>query len=63
MEGLAREGRLASLTVTQLREWLGEQGLLKSGRKGDLIDRITEYVESEKDKDKDQKNDEPIKNK
>lgn len=56
MEGLAREGRLASLTVTQLREWLGEQGLLKSGRKGDLIDRITEYVESEKDKDKDQKN-------
>jgi len=45
VDELARQGRLANLTVSRLKDWLGEQGLPKTGRKDDLINRITDYLE------------------
>lgn len=44
LQGLARRGKLASLTVAQLTKYLQLHKLPTSGKKADIIARITEHV-------------------
>jgi hypothetical protein len=45
LQGLAKRGKLASLTVAQLTKYLQLHQLPTSGKKADIVERIAEHVQ------------------
>lgn len=46
MQGLAGQGKLASLTVAQLTKYLNLHGLPTGGKKADVVSRVAEHVKA-----------------
>ena len=46
LQGLAAGGKLATLTVEELKLYCAANNLVKGGKKADIIARITEHVQS-----------------
>jgi len=44
VQGLAGQGKLASLTVAQLTKYLNLHGLPTGGKKADVVARVAEHV-------------------
>ncbi|CZT04781.1 related to ATP-dependent DNA helicase II, 70 kDa subunit [Rhynchosporium agropyri] len=45
LKKVVANGWLAKYTVAELKEWLTEKGLNVTGKKGDLVDRVEQWVE------------------
>lgn len=48
MQGLAAAGALGKLKVDELKKYLKANGLKVTGKKDDLIERITEHLANSK---------------
>lgn len=44
-QGLASEGQLATLTVEELKLYCSANGLVKGGKKADIIARIAQHLD------------------
>jgi ATP-dependent DNA helicase 2 subunit 1 len=45
LKKLLKAGKLSKLTVTEMKEWLTNNGLETAGKKADLVDRIEQWFE------------------